>query len=60
MLQELKWNFKVEEQNNYKSHTTDHNSHSQSSEDFHDPVISQDEIDHLFTDDFDSWFDDIT
>lgn len=52
--------------NNHKSHTADHNLHSQisnphSSDDSHDPVMSQDEIDHLFSeDDFDSWFDDIT
>ena len=60
--------FTVTKQNNHKPHTTDHNSHSQisnpyssSDEGAHDPVISQDEIDHLFSDhDLDTWFDDIT
>ena len=51
----------------HKPNTVDHNSHSQitnshsSNEGAHDPVMSQDEIDHLFTDaELDSWFDDIT
>ena len=58
--------FTVTKQNNHKPHTTDHNSqisnsHSSSDEGAHDPVMSQDEIDHLFTDhDLDTWFDDIT
>ena len=58
--------FTVTKQNNHKPHTTDHNSqisnpHSSSNEGAHDPVMSQDEIDHLFTDhDLDTWFDDIT
>ena len=56
--------FTVKSKNNHKPHTTDHNSHSEisyphSSSD--DPVLSQEEIDYLFTDsDMDSWFDEIT
>ena len=60
--------FTVKKQNNDTLCTTDCNcSHSQNSnphsnsDELHDPVMSQEEIDHLFTDDdFDSWFDDIT
>ena len=40
-----------------KSHTTGHSPHSSSD----DPVLSQEDIDHLFTDsDLDSWYDEIT
>ena len=40
-----------------KSHTTDHSPHSSSD----NPVLSQEDIDHLFTDsDLDSWYDEIT
>lgn len=56
--------FTVKSKNNHKLHITDCNSNSQisnphSSSD--DPVLSQEEIDNLFTDgNLDSWFDDIT
>ena len=54
--------FTMKSKNNHKPHTTDHNSHisnPHSSSD--DPVLSQEEINNLFTDsDLDSWFDDIT
>ena len=40
-----------------KSHTTDQSPHSSSD----DPELSQEDIDHLFTDsDLDSWYDEIT
>lgn len=52
--------FTVKKQSDDKSHTTDCNSHS-NNEELHEPVMSQEEIDHLLNeDDFDSWFDDIT
>lgn len=47
--------FTVEKQNNHKLHTTHYNSHSQVSNSHSnsndDLVMSQDEIDHLFTED---------
>ena len=60
--------FTVTKHNNHNTDTADHNSHCQISnphssgdEGTHDPVMSQEEIDHLFTDhDMDTWFDDIT
>ena len=55
--------FTVKSKNNHKPHITDCNSHSQISNPHssNDTVLSQEEIDHLFTDsDLDSWFDDIT
>ena len=55
--------FTVKSKNNHEPHITDCNSHSQISNPHssNDTVLSQEEIDHLFTDsDLDLWFDDIT